>query len=184
MENIWNTASPKKYKLSIVNNLVEEAAKTIENILYINIASITPEGKPWNSPVYCAFDKNLNFYWLSWKLNQHSKNIRNNSSVFVTIYDSTVPAGTGFGVYFEGKAYELSNPKDILAGTLTVYKREKRKPKDVKQFLNKFPRRVYKFIPEKVWVNGDGEIDGNYIDNRTEINFGELKKQINFTEKV
>lgn len=109
-----------------MEGLIRAAAKVIKNILYINIASITPSGKPWNTPLYCAFDKDLNYYWLSWKLNQHSKNIRNNPSAFVTIYDSTVPAGTGFGVYFEGKAYELKNIKDILIGTKEVYKRKKK----------------------------------------------------------
>jgi hypothetical protein len=158
-----------------MDNLIENAAKIVKNILYINIASITPDGKPWNSPLYCAFDRNLNYYWLSWKLNQHSENIRNNSSIFVTLYDSTVPASTGFGVYFEGKAYELNNPMEILAGIKEVYSRERRKPRDVIQFLKKFPRRVYKFIPEKVWVNGEGEINGNYIDNRTELDLEKLK---------
>ena len=133
-----------------MESLIKTAAKIIKNILYINIATITSEGKPWNTPVYCAFDKNLNYYWLSWKLNQHSKNIRNAPSAFVTIYDSTVPAGTGFGVYLEGKAYELKNIKDILVGTKVVYAREKRKPRDVIHFLKKFPRRVYKFVPERV----------------------------------
>lgn len=161
-----------------MNDLYLSAAKVIKNILYINIASITPEGKPWNTPVYYAFDKQLNFYWLSWKLNQHSINIRNNSSVFVTIYDSTVPAGTGFGVYLEGKAIELSNPKDIFLGLKEVYKREKRKPRDVIQFLKKFPRRAYKFIPEKVWVNGEDAIEGNYIDTRTELDLEKLKSVI------
>lgn len=159
-----------------MDSLIREAAKVIKNILYINIASITPSGKPWNSPVYFAFDNKLNYYWVSWKLNQHSKNIRNNPSVFVTVYDSTVPAGTGFGVYLEGKAYELTNPKDILIGLRELYRREKRKARDVIQFLKKFPRRVYKFVPEKVWVNGDGEINGNYIDKRTELDLGKLNK--------
>jgi len=157
--------------------LMEKASEIIKNILYINIASITAEGKPWNSPVYSAFDKNLNFYWLSWKLNQHSENIRNNSSVFVTIYDSTVPAGTGLGVYLEGKAYELSNPKEILQGTIQVYRREKRKPRDVIQFLNKFPRRVYKFVPERLWVNGEDKLDGNFIDKRIEIKLEDLRRE-------
>lgn len=161
-----------------MDSLLQEAAAVIKKILYINIASITPAGKPWNSPVYCAFDNELNFYWLSWKLNQHSKNVRNNPSVFATIYDSTAPAGTGFGIYFEGKAYELKSLKDILSGTLEIYKREKKKPRDVAQFLRKFPRRVYKFVPEKVWVNGDGEINGNYIDTRTELNLRKLKSII------
>lgn len=46
---------------------IERAVKVIKKIEYINIASITPEGLPWNTPVYTAFDKNLNFYWMSWK---------------------------------------------------------------------------------------------------------------------
>ncbi len=161
-----------------MESLIKAATKIIKNILYINIATITPEGKAWNTPVYCAFDKDLNYYWLSWRLNQHSKNIRNNPSAFVTIYDSTVPAGTGFGVYFEGKAYELKNIKDILIGTKVIYTREKRKPRDVIQFLKKFPRRVYKFVPERVWVNGDSEIDGNFIDVRTELDLKKLTSLI------
>ena len=40
---------------------VNTAVTIIKNIEYINIASITPEGLPWNSPVYTAFDKDLNF---------------------------------------------------------------------------------------------------------------------------
>ena len=158
-----------------MQSFIQAAQKVITNILYINIASVTPSGKPWNTPVYCAFDKQLNFYWLSWRQNQHSKNIRSNSSVFVTIYDSTVAASTGFGVYFEGNAYELTNPKDIILGLKAVYAREKRKPRDVIQFLKKFPRRAYKFVPEKIWVNGDGEINGNYIDMRTELDLEKLR---------
>jgi len=34
---------------------------------------------------------------------------------------------------------------------------------------------VYKFVPEKVWVNGDGEIEGNFIDVRTELDLEKLK---------
>jgi hypothetical protein len=167
-----------------MDDLIKNAVRIIQNILYINVASITPSGKPWNSPLYCAFDNNLNYYWLSWKLNQHSENIRNNPNAFITVYDSTVPASTGLGVYFEGKAYELNNPKDILVGIKEIYCREKRRPRDVIQFLKKFPRRVYKFIPEKAWINGEGEINGNYIDNRTEIDLKKLKEYfINFHKK-
>ena len=139
--------------------LIKQASKVIKKIQYLNIASITKDGKPWNTPVYCAYDTELNFYWISWKENQHSKNIKNNSSVFVTIYDSSVPAGTGFGVYFQGKAKELSNPKELLIGLSSVYGREKRKPKDIINFIKKLPRRVCRCTPESVWVNGDSEID-------------------------
>jgi len=161
-----------------MESLIKEAASIIKKILYINIASITPEGKPWNTPVYCAFDKELNYYWFSWKNNQHSINIRDNADVFVTVYDSTVPEGTGFGVYFLGKAYELSNPKEMLHAIAVGYARVKKKGRAIKEFLTHYPRRIYKFVPEKVWVNGDGEIEGNFIDVRTELNLNKLKSAI------
>ena len=128
--------------------------------------------------VYCDYDSYLNYYWLSWKKNQHSKNIRSNSSVFVTIYDSTAPAGTGFGVYLRGEAHELTNPREMLTGLTEIYRREKRKPRDVIEFLKKFPRRVYKFTPKQAWVNGDLDIDGNCIDIRTELDLETLKAAI------
>src|SRR3989338_2922498 len=155
---------------------IDTAGKIIKRIEYINIASITPEGLPWNSPVYTAFDKNLNFYWLSWKKNQHSVNIRNNPHVFVTIYDSTVAAGTGVGIYFSGKAHELSSPKEMLVALVVVYQRSRHKMRAIGEFLKRFPRRVYKFIPEKVWINGDGDINENFIDIREELELEKIKK--------
>ncbi len=159
-----------------MENLLTKSKEIIEKIEYLNIASITPEGLPWNSPVYCSFDKELNFYWLSWKENQHSKNVRNNPNVFATIYDSTIPSNIAFGVYFQGKAYELSNPVNIVAGLKCHYSRSKHKIKDAVMFLTSHPRRVYKFVPEKSWINTMGEIEGNYIDDKTELNLKELQK--------
>lgn len=161
-----------------MENLLLKSKEIIEKIEYLNLATITPKGLPWNSPVYCSFDKKLNFYWLSWKENQHSENIRSNENVYITIYDSTIFSGQGVGVYFQGKAYELSNPIDIVKGLTHHYGRSKKKMKDVIMFLTSYPRRVYKFVPEKVWINGEGEIEGNYIDNKTELDLEELKKII------
>lgn len=161
-----------------MENLLQKSKEIIEKIEYLNSATITPEGFPWNSPMYCSYDGELNFYWLSWKENQHSKNIKNNPNTFVTIYDSTVPTSTGVGVYFQGKTYELSNPIEIIAGLKCHYFRSKHKMKDIVMFLTTYPRRVYKFVPQKVWINGSGEIEGNYIDTRTELDLEELKNLI------
>ena len=155
------------------------AAEIIKKIEYINIASITPDGMPWNSPVYTAFDKDLNFYWFSWKKNQHSTNIRSNKNVFVTIYDSTAPASTGVGVYFAGEAVELINPKDILVGMTVVYKRSKHKMRAIAEFLKHFPRRIYRFTPQRAWINGDSEINGNFIDVREELEIEQIKNCLN-----
>lgn len=45
-----------------MKTLEEKSAEVIKTIEYLNIASITPNGLPWNTPVYTCFDKNLNFY--------------------------------------------------------------------------------------------------------------------------
>ncbi len=151
------------------------AKEIIERITYLNIASITPEGKPWNTPVYCSLDSDLNFYWVSWKENQHSVNVRTNPNIFATIYDSTQPAGTGVGIYLEGKASELSNIKEVFHALKCHYGRERRTVRDVVEFLSKLPRRAYKFVPEKAWINIDDTIDGNFVDKRAELDLQKLK---------
>ena len=42
-------------------------------------------------------------------------------------------------------------------------------PKKAEEFLGDYPRRVYKAIPEKFWINGNDKINGNYIDTRIEV---------------
>ncbi len=154
------------------------AKEILEKVAYMNIASITPEGEPWNTPVYVSLDKDLNFFWVSWYKNQHSINIRNNPNVFVTLYDSTVPAGTGVGVYMKGKAFEITNLIEAIHALKTHYGREKRKARDVMEFMKKFPRRAYKFVPDKAWINVDGEVRGNFVDKRVEIDLVDKKKVV------
>lgn len=151
---------------------IEKARKIIEKILYITIATSSKDGKPWNSPVYSAYDENYNFYWASWKENQHSKNIRDNNNVFIVIYDSTVPEGTGEGIYIQAKAYELTDEKEIKHAFSYLNGRvnKKKDPKTrIAQFQGNKPRRVYKAVPEKVWINTEGDIDGEYVDKRVEV---------------
>src|SRR6266446_3642631 len=50
-------------------------------------ATVDEDGNPWNAPVYVAYDDHFNFYWGSYKESQHSKNIRNNPKVFLTMYN-------------------------------------------------------------------------------------------------
>lgn len=151
-------------------DLNSKAKEIIEKIWYITIATISKDGLPWNSPVYCAHDKNYNFYWASWKKNQHSKNIKENNKVFIVIYDSTVAEGKGRGVYIKAKAYELNDKKDITHALSYLYGRKNKAPRSALEFMGKYPRRVYKVVPEKVWINIDGEVNGNYVDKRVEVN--------------
>lgn len=145
------------------------AIKIIKEVQYITLATVTPEGQPWNSPLYTAFDKNYTFYWASDMENVHSKNIQKNNKAFGVIYDSTAKAGTGFGVYFMGKAHQINNPVEMVKAIKLLYCRTGNKPAAIKEFTKRFPRRLYKFVPEKTWINDDGKKDGEFVDVRIEL---------------
>lgn len=148
---------------------MSKAKETIEKILYITIATVDENGQPWNTPVYSAYDTHYNFYWASWEGAQHSKNIERNPKAFLVIYDSTVPEGTGFGVYIQAKAKKLVDKTEIKEALSHLYSRKNKEPRKPEEFLGKFPRRIYKATPQKIWVNDDATVNGNFIDNRKEI---------------
>ena len=77
----------------------------------------------------------------------------------------------GFGVYLKGKAgqMEKKDMKEVEKAIRLLYGRVGKTPRNPSEFLGNFPRRVYKFAPEKIWVNGDGEVNGNFVDARVEI---------------
>ncbi len=151
---------------------VKKAKDIISKILYITIATASKDGTPWNSPVYSAYDDEYNFFWASDQNGQHSKNIAENNKVFLVIYDSTAAEGTGEGVYIQAKTSMLTDPEEI-AHALECLDGRVNKKKDplsrIAQFQGDKPRRVYKAVPEKVWINGDGDVNGEYIDIRMEI---------------
>lgn len=153
-------------------DLSKRAKQIINEIIYITVATSSKDGQPWNSPVYSAFDEDYNFYWASWKENQHSKNIAENNRIFIVIYDSKAREGTGEGVYILAKANMLIKEEDV-ANAIRLLDGRVGKVKDpkarVKQFMGDKPRRIYKAVSEKFWVNGEGDIKGEYIDVRLEV---------------
>ncbi|HET9850596.1 MAG TPA: pyridoxamine 5'-phosphate oxidase family protein [Candidatus Saccharimonadales bacterium] len=145
------------------------APEIIQKIIYMTLATANAEGQPWNTPVFCAYDQDFNFYWGSSKTSRHSKNISANPRVFISIYDSTVPAGEGEGVYIKAKAQELSSPADrrfahnlLQARRIIPFWKEE-------YFSDESPIALYKAVPEKVWVNDGQKINGVYEDIRKEV---------------
>lgn len=131
---------------------LDSARNILSKIHYLTIATVCEDGSPWNSPVSASVDKELNFFWGSSPENIHSKNIQRDNRVFVVVYDSTAPEGTGEGVYMEGVAEGLAFEPD-----------------------NTFVKK-YKFIPERIWIN-DVVTDesGEYLhDIRIELNKEDL----------
>ena len=142
--------------MCIILNKMEErhlasAIKILRDIKYMTIATVCADGSPWNSPVAHSPLKDLVFYWGSTENSIHSQNIRRDKRIFVVIYDSTAPEGTGEGVYMKGEAEELDEVEGLI--------------------------RMYRFIPKQIWIN-DAEKDakGNYLkDFRIELDIEKLK---------
>ncbi len=158
--------------------LYDDAIEVIKSVRYINLATVSGDGKPWNTPVYCAYNDSPHFYWLSWKENKHSVNIEQNPNVFATLYDSSVPEGTGFGAYFEGTAHKIEKIPELMDALVCVYSRSQKKVKATKLFLTSYPRRAYAFVPTRAWVNGDGLIKKQFVDVRHELDLTILKQKL------
>lgn len=145
----------------------QKAKEILAKIQYATVATVTPDGKPWNSPVAHEIDEQYNIYWFSDKENQHSKNVRENPYAFIVIYDSTVPEGEGEGVYIEADVQELNDADDINQI------RNAKKGKvvdDAQEFLGDAIRRCYKATPKRMWMNDAEEKDGVFLrDYRVEI---------------
>lgn len=66
----------------------------------------------------------------------------------------------------------VTDKKEIQRARELLVKR-KNKPssnlRDAREFMGKYPRRVYKAVPEKVWMNDVGDVNGNYVDKRVEV---------------
>ncbi len=134
---------------------ITSAINILKNIKYITIATVCADGSPWNTPMAPTFDKELNFRWGSDEHSVHSENIRNEKRVFIVIYDSTAPEGTGEGVYMKGEAVEL----DEYEGNL----------------------KIYTFKPHQIWINDEEKNeDGSFKrDIRIELNIQDLKDALN-----
>ena len=162
--------------------MIERATTIIETIEYLTIASICPDQTPWNSPVYTAYDDDLNFYWASWVENQHSINIKNNKHVFCVIYDSRSPAGTGEGVYFNGQAESINEKSEISRATDLLTLRAGSSAGKVSKFINGDPRKIFKFVPEACWMNDGTTKNNDYIDIRVKLDLVELKNNLRNSE--
>ena len=143
----------------------KRAKKIIDENVYFTIATASESGNPWVSPLWGVHDSNYNFYWGSPSNTKHSGFLRENPRSAVVIFDSKAPEGTGEGVYFEGKAYEIIDEVELRRGIKLLFPQSK----PISDFIGNAPRRLYKFIPEKAWINAGDEVNGYFEDHRVEL---------------
>lgn len=152
---------------------VEIANEILQKIPYLNLATVSDDGKPWNTAVWYAKDEDYNLYFVSPKNTVHAKNIHDNNMGFVTIYDSTAPEGQGVGLYIEATVSEIKDTKSIIKAISCLYKAKKNKRQSI-EFISSAPLRIYKVKPHQMWINDAKEQKGLFLDYRVKLVFDEL----------
>jgi hypothetical protein len=90
---------------------------------YLVLATADAEGRPWATPVWFATEDYRVFFWVSSPRARHSENIAARPEIAMVVFDSTVPPGTGQGVYMAASAAQVGDPAAIGPG-IEVFSRE------------------------------------------------------------
>jgi hypothetical protein len=138
----------------------------MDRISYATVATACPDGRPWNSPVFCAVDEDYTVFWGSHVDSRHSRNIRANGAAFIVVYDSTVLPGQGEGVYIEATCQELTDSTDIARAHRLIQGRRPGPYWTLDEVHGDAPVRLYRATPSRIWMNGEGSVHGIYIDTR------------------
>lgn len=83
---------------------------------YVVLATADTDGVPWASPVWFATEGYQQLYWVSHPGARHSQNIAARPRIAMVVFDSTIPPGTGQGVYMTADAEQVTEPAHLEHG--------------------------------------------------------------------
>jgi hypothetical protein len=142
----------------------------LDGNLYCNVATVSADGYPWNTPLFFVHQTNVLYWWSPLKAT-HSQNILDNGKASITVYDSRTPVGKGGGacLYLDCKAELVGDDEAAMViqlfndkvGVKVFYL-------SVANTTGDAPTRLFKATIGKSWVNADTEEDGYFIDVRKE----------------
>jgi nitroimidazol reductase NimA-like FMN-containing flavoprotein (pyridoxamine 5'-phosphate oxidase superfamily) len=102
----------------------DDIARTILDAgIYVVLATADGEGVPWASPVWFAEENYRQLFWVSYPGARHSQNIAARPQIAMVVFDSTVPPGTGQGVYMTATVEQVTDSAAIEHG-IGVFSRE------------------------------------------------------------
>ncbi len=126
----------------------------VDAALYMVLATSDRSGRPWPAPVYFAHRDYRELIWVSKPGATHSRNIEERPEVGIVIFDTSVPIGTGQGVYMSATAAELTG--DDRDAALAVFSQRSIDHGGVafgiEQVEPSARLRLYRAIAEEQWV--------------------------------
>lgn len=157
------------YDTDMTNSLAVAARNIIDASLYLVLATVTEDGRPWNSPVYFCHDDRFNLYWASAIESQHSKNLECSPAIFLVFFDSSTGWGKGRGVYMSATAHLVEDRDEVERVRKLRMQKVSQADQPIDDFTGNSPRRIYQATPKQIWMNGDQMVDGVMIDTREDI---------------
>jgi Pyridoxamine 5'-phosphate oxidase len=94
--------------LSAERDFAAMGREIVDASLYMVLGTADEEGRPWVSPVYFAPAAYREFFWVSRPKARHSRNLETRRDVSIVVFDSSVPIGSGGGVYMTAVAEQLT----------------------------------------------------------------------------
>jgi nitroimidazol reductase NimA-like FMN-containing flavoprotein (pyridoxamine 5'-phosphate oxidase superfamily) len=142
---------------------------------YCTIATASPDGAPWVSPVFFNYDDAYRLVWESARDAQHSRLIEVNPRVAVVVAGDASAADEA--VYLECRARAV--PADGLARALDVFlhgphQKQESPSRRVEDYGPTARLALYEAVPERVYVLEVGHEEHGYrVDRRREIRIAE-----------
>jgi pyridoxine/pyridoxamine 5'-phosphate oxidase len=119
------------------SSVAAKARQIVDANSYMTLATADAQGRPWASPVWFAQEDYRDFFWVSKPGARHSQNLAVRAELGIVIFDFTVPAGTGGGLYLEAVAGEVPD-EDVPHGVEVFSRRSQQQgleafaPEDVR----------------------------------------------------
>lgn len=159
-----------------LHDKIARARQLLAEIHHVSISTVNEDGSPHQSPVFMAFDDELNGYWSSHPDSLHSRNITRGGRVFFVVFDSKEGHG---GLFVEASARQLKGREQAELGYQAL-KRLKEQfygtMGNIDMYLDGGPQRIYVAEPIRFWVNkSDRNAEGAIIrDRRYEVALADL----------
>ncbi len=147
--------------------------KCLESTNYCSIATVDKNGV-WSNPVYFAWDKTFNLYFISQPHVRHMQNIKKDSHVAVSIYATNQKGDYVKGIQLEGKARIIENDgkQDEFFYAYKVYYTRTGEYKENEAIVMNNEWMFVKVTPDKIYYFNN-EIFGEV---RQEIPWDKIKK--------
>jgi pyridoxine/pyridoxamine 5'-phosphate oxidase len=151
------------------------ASAIIDANLYMTLATVDGDGRPWVSPVFYATKDYAEFYWISSPETTHSRNLALHPHVSMVVFDSKVPAYSGQAVYMAATAAQLAGEEvdrgvEVYPGPAERGARAMRP----EQLQPPSPYRLYRAVASQHWIlcpreAGPCAVHGRAFDHRITV---------------